>query len=165
MTTDINLLVHECEICCLFLLSQGKEPIIPGTSATGPMTDVGSDLFQIRHSHFIVLVDCYSNFPFVEKVTKLSSTATIKVLTHWLNTFGWPEHLRSDNGPQYCTKFYEFCQEHNIVHENYSPHYPQSNGLSESAFKQMKFLLKKANENLDEFSSRLLEFRTHPMCL
>ena len=31
MTTDVNLLVHEREICCPFLPSQGKEPVIPGT--------------------------------------------------------------------------------------------------------------------------------------
>ena len=43
MTTDVNLLVHECEICRPFLPSQGKEPVIPGTSATGPMTDIGSN--------------------------------------------------------------------------------------------------------------------------
>ena len=48
------------------------------------------------------------------------------------------------------------------MHENSSPYYPQSNGLSESAVKQMKFLLEKVGENLDEFSSRLLEFRNTP---
>ena len=162
MNTEIKLLVHECEICRPFLPSQGTEPIIPGTTATGPMTDVGSDLFQIGHNYYIVMVDRYSNFPFVEKLTKLSSTAIIKVLTKWFNTFGWPERLRSDNGPQYRSEFDEFCQKHNIVHENSSPYYPQSNGLSESAVKQMKFLLKKVDENLDEFSSRLLEFRNTP---
>ena len=48
------------------------------------------------------------------------------------------------------------------MHENSSPYYPQSNGLSESAVKQMKFLLEKVGENLDEFSSSLLEFRNTP---
>ena len=108
------------------------------------------------------MIDLYSYFPFVEKLTKLSSTAIIKILTNWFNTFGWPERLRSDNGPQYRSEFDEFCKKHNIIHENSSPYYPQSNGLSESAVKQMKFLLKKVNENLDEFSSRLLEFRNTP---
>ena len=34
-----------------------------------------------------------------------------------------------------------------MIHQNSSPYYPQSNGLSEAAVKQMKFLLKKVNEN------------------
>jgi hypothetical protein len=162
MTSEINILISECEICRPFLPSQGKQQIIPGTSATGPMTDVGSDLFQIGHNHYLVLVDRYSNFPFVERLTKLSSNAIIKVLTTWFNTFGWPERLRSDNGPQYRTEFDEFCQEHSIVHENSSPYNPQSNGLSESAVKQMKFLLEKVGENPNAFSSSLLEFRNTP---
>ena len=162
MSSEIDMLVHQCETCRPFLPSQGKEPLISGTSATGPMTDVGSDLFQIGHNHYLVLVDRYSYFPFVAKLTKLSSSAIIKILTDWFNTFGWPERLRSDNGPQYRAEFDEFCHKHSILHENSSPYYPESNGLSESAVKQMKFLLKKCNENLDEFSSRLLEFRNTP---
>ena len=162
MNSEINALVHNCEICRPFLPSQGKQQIIPGTTATGPMTDVGTDLFQIGHNHYLVLVDRYSGFPFVEKLTKLSTIAVIKVLTNWFNTFGWPERLRSDNGPQYRTEFDEFCKERNIIHENSSPYNPQSNGLSESAVKQMKFLMKKVNENPTEFSSRLLDFRNTP---
>ena len=52
------------------------------------MTDVGTDLFQIGHNHYLVLVDRYSGFLFVEKLTKLSAAAVIKVLTNWFNTFG-----------------------------------------------------------------------------
>ena len=48
------------------------------------------------------------------------------------------------------------------MHENSSPYNPQSNGLSESAVKQMKFLLEKVGENLNDFSSSLLEFRNTP---
>ena len=162
MTSEVNLLVQNCDICRPFLPSQGKQKIIPGTTATGPMTDVGTDLFQIGHNHYLVLVDRYSGFPFVEKLNKLSTSAVIKVLTNWFNTFGWPERLRSDNGPQYRTEFDEFCKDRNIIHENSSPYNPQSNGLSESAVKQMKFLLEKVKENLDKFSSSLLEFRNTP---
>ena len=159
MSSEINMLVQDCELCRPFLPSQGKEPIIPGISATGPMTDVGTDLFQIGHNHYIVMMDRYSGFPFVEKLTKLSTSAIIKVLTTWFNTFGWPERLRSDNGPQYRSEFDEFCKDNNIIHENSSPYCPQSNGLSEAAVKQMKYLLQKCNQNLNDFHCSLLEFR------
>ena len=159
MSSEINMLVQDCELCRPFLPSQGKEPIIPGISATGPMTDVGTDLFQIGHNHYIVMMDRYSGFPFVEKLTKLSTSAIIKVLATWFNTFGWPERLRSDNGPQYRSEFDEFCKDNNIIHENSSPYCPQSNGLSEAAVKQMKYLLQKCNQNLNDFHCSLLEFR------
>ena len=162
MATEIKALVHGCETCRPFLASQPNQPLIAGTTATGPMTDVGSDLFQIGHNYYLVMVDRYSGCPFVEKLSKLSTSAIIKVLSSWFNTFGWPERIRSDNGPQYRSEFDEFCKENFIIHENSSPYYPQSNGLSEAAVKQMKFLLKKVNENANEFSSRLLDFRNTP---
>ena len=83
-------------------------------------------------------------------------------MKNWFNTFGWPERIRSDNGPQYRSEFDEFCAEHSIVHENSSPYFPQSNGLAESAVKQMKFLLKKCKEDQSKFSDALLEFRNTP---
>ena len=147
MSKDIVLKVQSCDICRPFLPSQGQEPIISGTTATGPMTDVGSDLFQIGKNYYLVMVDRYSGFPFVERLTNLSTTAILKVLEDWFNTFGWPERIRTDNGPQYRSEFDEFCEDHNIIHENSSPHYPQSNGISEAAIKQMKFLLQKVKEN------------------
>ena len=110
MSSDVKLLVQDCDICRPFLPSQAQEPIIPGTSATGPMTDVGSDLFQIGHNYYIVMMDRYSGFPFVEKLSKLSTSAITKVLTDWFNTFGWPERIRTDNGPQYRSEFDEFCK-------------------------------------------------------
>ena len=131
---SVHLLVHKCIICRLLLASQGREPIIPGTTAKGPMTDLGTDLFQIGYIYYLVMVDRYSNFHFVYKLSKLHTSSITKVLSDWFNTFGWPDR----------------------------PYNPQNNGLSESAVKQMKFLLEKTNENFSVFSSSLLEFsNTH----
>ena len=110
MTSEIKLLVQNCEICRPFLPSQSQEPIIAGTSATGPMTDIGSDLFQIGHNHYLVMVDRYSGFPFVEKLKSLTTSNVLKILSTCFNTFGWPQRMRTDNGPQYRTEFDEFCQ-------------------------------------------------------
>ena len=97
------------------------------------------------------MMDRYSGFPFVEKLSKLSTSAITKVLTNWFNTFGWAERIRTDNGPQYRSEFDEFSKKHNILHENSSPYYPQSNGLSEASVNQMKFFLKKVNEIPEKF--------------
>ena len=162
MSSEIKLMVQNCDVCRPFLPSQGQEPIIPGISATGPMTDVGSDLFQIGHNHYLVMVDRYSGFPFVERLKSLTTSNITKILKDWFNTFGWPERIRTDNGPQYRSEFDEFCQEFNIIHENSSPYFAQSNKLSEAAVKQMKYLLKKVDEKHEEFLPRLLEFRNTP---
>ena len=72
---------------------------MPGISATGPMTDMGSDLFQIGHNHYIVMMDRYSGFSFVEKLSKLSTSAITKVLTTWFNTFGLELTMVSNGDP------------------------------------------------------------------
>ena len=118
MSSEIKLMVQNCDTCRPFLPSQTQEPIIPGTNATGPMTDVGSDLFQIGHNHYLVMVDRYSGFPFVEKLKSLKTSNITKILKEWFNSFGWPERIRTDNGPQYRTEFDEFCKDFNIIHEN-----------------------------------------------
>ena len=133
MASEVKLLLQNCEICRPFLPSQSQEPIIAGTTATGPMTDVGSDLFQIGHNHCLVMVDRYSGMPLVEKLKSLTTTSIVNILKNWFNTFGWPERIRTDNGPQYRTEFDGFCQKYSIIHENSSPYFAQSNGLSEAA--------------------------------
>ena len=105
------------------------------------------------------MVDRYSGFPFVEKLKNLKTSNITKILKEWFNTFGWPERIRTNNGPQNRSEFDEFWKNFNIIHENISPYFAKSNGLSEAAVKQLKHLMKKVNENFNEFSTRLLEFK------
>ena len=86
----------------------------------------------------------------------------ISIFEKYCTIFGYPERIRTDNGPQYRSDFDEFCKQKAIIHENSSPHFPQSNGLAESCVKNMKFLMKKCKENLKEFNFRLLEWRNTP---
>ena len=58
---------------------------------------------------------------------------------NWFNTFGWPEGIRTDNGPQYRSEFSEFFKTRNIICENSSPYRPQSNGLTEAEASSKRF--------------------------
>ena len=163
MATEIKQLVHECQECRPFLASQPQEQIIPGTSALGPMDSLGSDLFQIGKNQYLLVVDRYSGFPLiVEKLTKLNTKAILEKMEKEFNVFGWPRVIKTDNGPQYRSEFDRFCNVHNIKHETSSPHFSQSNGLSEAAVKQMKHLMKKTKENLKLFAESKLEWVNTP---
>lgn len=117
------------------------------------MDSLGLDLFQIGKNQYLLAVDRYSGFPLiVEKLNKLNTKAIIDIMEKKFNEYGWPRRIRSDNGPQYRSEFTSFCKMHNIVHETSSPHFSQSNGLSESAVKQQKFLMKKVKENLGKLA-------------
>ena len=67
-----------------------RERLIPGTTAKGLMTDVGTDLFQIGHNRSLVMVDRYSNFPFVQKLTKLHTSCVQVALPKFFLTGSIP---------------------------------------------------------------------------
>ena len=82
--------------------------------------------------------------------------------------YGVPARLRSDGGPQFTSKeFKDFMNNWGVDHQLSSPHYPQSNGLAESAaVKTMQELVAKCTENgvlKEEALCRgLIEFRNTP---
>ena len=76
--------------------------------------------------------------------------------------WGLPKVIRSDGGPQFRSKFSKLCQDHGITHELSSPYNPQSNGLAESAVKQVKYLLIKSEGDMDKCLVTLSEWRNIP---
>ena len=161
ITNDIKMLVEKCEACQKLRPSQPIEPLIR-TSSSRPMEKVSVDLFQSAGKHYLVMVDRYSRFPFVEEMRRLDTNGVIKILKNWFLDWGYPNRLRSDNGPQFRGPFTKFCQEHNIQHELSSPYNSQSNGHAESCVKSMKYLLDKCNHDFNQFKSSLLEWRNTP---
>ena len=82
-----------------------------------PMSHVGVDMFEFGGSQHIVCVGQWSGYPVYQKMNSTTSSAVIKVLTGWFNTLGWPNVIRSDGRPQFCTEFVQFCVENGIKHE------------------------------------------------
>ena len=161
LNKDIQNLVSRCDKC------QESRPSKPTTMprvktlASRPMEKVSSDLFQIGNKHYVVIVDRFSGFTWVEKLTKLDSAAIIRALEKVFLDFGYPESIRTDGGPQFRTLFTKFCEDNGIAQETSSPYHPESNGHAEAAVKSMKGLLKKCN-NWDQFKLALREWRNTP---
>ena len=83
-------------------------------------------------------------------------------LTFWFNLLGWPEIIRRDGGPQFCSEFDDFCKNFYIHHELSSPYHLESNGLAEAAVKNAKSLLKKCEITGQNFQRCLSNFRNMP---
>ena len=84
------------------------------------------------------------------------------MLSDWFNLLGWPQIIRSDNGPQFRSEFAEFCEMNEIKHETSSPYNPQSNGLAEAAVKNAKTLLTKCHMTKEDFQRALNHWRNFP---
>lgn len=109
---------------------------------------------------YLLLVDYFSRFI---EVAKLTHTTSIAVIGHMKSIFarhGIPVEVRSDNGPQFSSeRFQKFASEWGFVHTTSSPRFPQSNGEAERAVRTVKNLLKKESDPYLAF----LAYRATPL--
>ncbi|KAL0166592.1 hypothetical protein M9458_038436, partial [Cirrhinus mrigala] len=141
---DLAKMIENCDTCARERVNF-KETMLPTEFPTRPWSTVGADLFQKDNKHYLVIVDYFSRF---FEVSKLTSTTAEAVIEHFKSIFarhGIPEVVRSDNGPQFASEcFRVFAQDWGFNHVTSSPHFPQSNGEAERAVRTIKNLLKKS---------------------
>ena len=117
------------------------EPLCPSTLPDLPFQKVATDLFEWNNKPYLLVVDYYSRFVEIAKLS--GSTAT--VITHTKSIFaqhGIQEVVVSDNSPQYSSAAYtQFVREYGFSHMMSSPLYPQGNGEAEKAVRTVKDLL------------------------
>jgi transposase InsO family protein len=121
---------------------------------------VGTDLFELNKNNYLLVVDYFSRYPEVVKVTSTTSASIIAVLKSIFARHGIPEIVRSDNGPQYSSaEFMSFASSYGFQHITSSPKFPQSNGQAERCVQTVKNLLKKS----DDPNVALLSYRSTPL--
>ena len=159
MSKQITEMVSKCSLCLEYRNSQCNEPMLPHETPDRPWSKLGAELFELHHENYLLLVDYYSNF---FEVMKLTSTKTPTIIKYCKTTFarhGIPDILISDNGPQFDnTEFARFAKEWNFTHKTSSPHYPKSNGLAECTIQT----LKKARKDGTDPNLAILELRNTP---
>lgn len=165
INNDIAQLVERCDICRKYACKQTAEPLQPHEIPTRPWQRIGTDLFTYKKKDYLVVTDYFSLYPEVITIQSASSSqAIIMGLKSILARHGVPDILVSDNGPQYSSQeFRLFSKEWDFSHVTSSPHFPQSNGQSESAVKTVKTLLKKALDSGQDFQKSLLAYRSAPL--
>ena len=125
-----------------------------------PWEKLGADLFQFKNNHYLLVVDYFSRFPEVAKLSSLSPQSVISALKSMFARFGIPDTFHSDNGPQFSAEALdEFAKSYNFHLTTSSPYYPQGNGLVERMVKTIKSLLEKTG---DIYLS-LLTYQTTPL--
>ena len=155
----LTKLVTECPVCVRDSTVR-KEPLMPTSLPDYPWQVVGSDLFSLKGEQYLVVVDYFSRFPEVFKLTSTVTGSVIAALKSLFSRYGLPGILRSDNGPQYNSdEFAMYMKEHGIRHVTSSPYYPQSNGQAERTVQTVKRLFKRS---ADPYQA-LLSYRATPL--
>ena len=160
MSNSIKQMINSCDQCQRLRQSL-HDNVQSYPEAIEPMHSVSVDLFSWAGNDYVVMVDRYSLFIWVSKLSSTTTQTVTNTLERWFLEVGYPFSLISDNGPQFRTDFDEYCSSRNIKHSTSSPYNPRSNGLAESAVKQAKYLLQKS-ANYSDFQKRLMEWRNVP---
>ena len=139
--------------------SPTREPLIPSKLPDHPLQKIGTDLFYLKKSNYILIIDYYSRYIEVIKLKSTTSQAIIKALQSIFSHHGIPETVVSDNGPQYSSnEFDTFVKRYNFIHTTSSLLFPQSNGQVERAVQTVKRLLSQS----DDPYMTLLTYRSTP---
>ena len=164
ITTQIEQLVQRCDTCMALQPSKKKELLIPHEVPTRPWQKLGTDLFQYGNNQFLIIVDYFSLWPEVFKLSPATSQNVIIACKDSFARHGIPEVVISDNGSQYTARsFKRFSKEWQFVHKTSSPYHPQSNGLAEATVKTIKRLLKKCSQTKQDVLKGLLILRNTPL--
>ena len=172
MTSDIREIRESCTYCNRNAPSQAATPPIESPIPSTPFESIFADFFDYKGRHFLVVGDRLSGWVEVYSSTSGTSSAGASGLVRHLRslfaTFGVPEELSSDGGPEFLAGHtQDFLKRWGVRHRISSAYFPQSNGRAEVAVKKAKRLLLSNTSSTgsldnDRFLQAMLQLRNTP---
>ena len=172
MTDDIQQTRAKCSHCNANAPSQPQLPSTPAKPPSTPFEKIFADFFDFGGNHYLVIGDRLSGWPEVYSTPAGSSNAgargLIACLRKFFATFGVPEEISSDGGPEFtASETKTFFTTWGVKHRKSAAYHPQSNGRAEVAVKSVKRLLRanitpSGSLNNDKFLRGLLQLRNTP---
>lgn len=163
MSSDIENVVSQCEICEKFRSSNCKQPLMPHPVPDRPFQRVAADIMDFGGRSYLCLMDYYSKWIEVYQINTKSANEVICKLKDVFSRFGVVDELVSDNIPFNSFVFREFSSEWNFNCVFVSPRFPQSNGLAERCVGIVKMIFRKALEEGKDYRVSLMEYRNTPI--
>ena len=101
-----------------------REPMLQSDLPSYPWEKVASDLFQHKNSTYILVVDYFSRFVEIQKLSSTTSASIVAVLKSIFARHRVPITLITDNGPQFISnEMTQFSSTYGLNHITSSPHY------------------------------------------
>lgn len=167
ITHDIHQTRATCSICNRMAPSQAALPPTQPTPSEYPFQCICLDYFHYKGHSYLVIVDRYTNWPIVEKA-KEGSRGLVDVLRRTFATYGIPDELASDGGPEFTAHdTTKFLQDWRVHHRLSSVAFPHGNCRAEVAVKTVKRIISgnvggDGNLNIDTFQRAILQYRNSP---
>ena len=167
ITPAITAVRANCHHCNRSAPSNPSAPPIPPTTPEYPFQCLCADYFTYKGHDYLVVVDRYSNWPIVER-SQAGATGLISCLRRIFVTYGIPDELASDGGPQFtATSTRQFLLDWGVHHRLSSVAFPHSNCRAEIGVKTVKRLLMdntgdSGDLDTDKFQRAMLRYRNTP---
>ncbi len=147
---DIDEFVRRCQACTVYQTKTDRAPLQSVASTVKePSHTIAIDLTgpndeALKGNTLLTIIDMHTRYPEVYVLRRATATEIIECLWHSFSTFGLPQKVVSDNGPQFISQEFEaFLKEFNIDHIKSSNYFPSSNGCIERFHSTLKAQLKR----------------------
>ena len=156
----IEQMTKACERCQAVRNSPPAAPLHPWSWPSHPWQRIHLDFAgPFCGKMFFVIVDSHSKWAEVVEMKNTTSAATITVLRQYFATYGLPEQVVSDNGPQFTSsEFRIFLKSNGVKHIRCVPYHPSSNGVVERFIQTFKKALRAGGMQAVTVHQRLMNF-------
>ena len=141
-------------------------PPIPPPNPEYPMQQICSDIAHFNGHIYVVIVDRFTNWASIYPADR--AEGLIRALRYHFITYGAPEELASDGGPEYTSaETRDFLRRWRVAHRLSSAYHPRSNLRAELGVKVVKRLLREnvgsdGSLHTDRLARAILTYRNTP---
>jgi len=158
MDCNIEEIVKSCKECSAQHSLPSVAPLHSWPWVNQPMKWLHMDFAEIEGFYVLIIVNVHFKWIVAMLLYSATATTTIQALKMFFSSFGLPEEIVSDNGPQFTVHpFQEFCKHNRIKHSRIPPYHLASNRASECAVQVVKYSMKKMTSST-LLMKRLAEF-------
>ena len=163
ITADIKAQISGCAACQRFQPRQPTETLRNEQPTTQPWTCLATDIFEYGGKSYLIVVDRFSKFIIVCKVSDHSSECTVANFLQIFSEFGVQDQIHSDRGTNFTSQlFLSYCKDL-YIKLSFSSAYHHIGNPAERAVCIIKNIMKKCAHTKPNWRLGLLEYLCTPL--